>query len=117
MYDINYLKSFSGKRTKSSSFTIHSAEDVIIPGCFGDSLMRMPRKLITTGMEITVEEGYSIIIVGRNGLASNHGLFLMSDIILTPECFGELKVVLCNLGVKSFEITKGNIIADARRPG
>jgi dUTP pyrophosphatase len=91
---------------EAAGFDLHSIEDVILkPG---------ERKLIGTGLAFEIEKGYEIQIRPRSGLAFKHGITVLnSPGTVDSDYRGEIKVLLINLGNESFEIKKGERIAQA----
>jgi dUTP pyrophosphatase len=91
---------------EAAGFDLHSIEDVILkPG---------ERKLIKTGLAFEIEKGFEIQIRPRSGLAYKHGITVLnSPGTIDSDYRGEIKVLLINLGNESFEIKKGDRIAQA----
>ena len=70
------------------------------------------RALIPTGVSIAVPEGYEAQVRPRSGLALEHGIVLPNAPgTIDSDYRGELRVILCNLGEKSFRIRRGDRIA------
>ena len=70
------------------------------------------RKTVPTGLSFEIPLGYEIQIRPRSGLALNHGITLSN----TPGTLdsgyrGELKVGMINLSKESYEVKKGDKIA------
>lgn len=87
-----------------AGFDIYSNEETTI--------LPMERKLIGTGISISVPKGFEAQVRPKSGLAINHGLTLLN----TPGTIdagyrGEVKVILMNLGKKEYKIEKGKKIA------
>jgi dUTP pyrophosphatase len=75
-------------------------------------LKPMERKLIPTGIHISIPEGYEAQIRARSGLAINHGIGLVNGVgTIDSDYRGEIKVILINFGEKDFIINKGDRIA------
>jgi dUTP pyrophosphatase len=91
---------------EAAGFDLHSIEDVIInPG---------ERKLIGTGLAFEIEYGYEVQIRPRSGLAYKHGITVLNTPgTIDSDYRGEIKVLLINFGNESFEIKKGERIAQA----
>ena len=69
-------------------------------------------KLISTGLKLEIPEGYEAQIRSRSGLALNFGVFcLNSPGTIDSDYRGEIKIILCNLGEKDFEINAGDRVA------
>lgn len=72
----------------------------------------LERKLIPTGIYISIPKGYEGQIRGRSGLALNHGITLANGIgTIDSDYRGELKVILINLSKETYIINKGDRIA------
>lgn len=66
--------------------------------------------LVSTGIAVAIPKNYYGRIAPRSGLAVNHGINVMAGVI-DEDYRGELKVVLINHGRFTFEIKKGDRIA------
>jgi len=115
MITIKKLTNYRGGEI-SDSFFLHAAleKSLTIPSVFGAASMQIPRQLIPCGIEITMKGGVGIHISGRSGLAAKHGIFLLNSPVITTQNYGELKVVLGNLGGSEFTIHPGDIVAEAK---
>lgn len=72
----------------------------------------LERKLIPTGIYISIPKGYEGQIRGRSGLALNHGITLANGIgTIDSDYRGELKVILINLSKETYIINKSDRIA------
>ena len=72
----------------------------------------MERKIVGTGIRISMEKGLEAQTRPKSGLALNHGITLLN----TPGTIdsnyrGEIKIILINLGEKSYIVEKGKKIA------
>lgn len=80
----------------------------------GESILIEPgkRKSIPTGISIALPEGYEAQIRPRSGLALKHGITVLnSPGTIDPDFRGEICIILINLGEETFEIKKGDRIA------
>jgi dUTP pyrophosphatase len=69
-------------------------------------------RLIPTGLSISVPSGYEAQIRPRSGLALNHGIGLVnSPGTIDADYRGEIGLIVVNWGEKSFEIRRGDRIA------
>ena len=68
------------------------------------------REIISTGICATIPLGCYGRIAPRSGLSIKYGIHVGAGVI-DPDYTGELKVCLFNLGSVSFEIKKGDRIA------
>ena len=76
------------------------------------SLKPMERKLIGTGISISIEKGFEAQVRPKSGLAINHGITLPnSPGTIDAGYRGEVKVIMQNLGDKEYVIEKGKKIA------
>lgn len=78
--------------------------------CEGNKLDPGERKLIRTGLEVAIPNGFYGRIAPRSGLALKHGIDVMAGVI-DSDYRGELGVILVNLGTHKFVIAKGDRIA------
>lgn len=76
------------------------------------TLEPMERKLIGTGLYISIPEGYEGQIRARSGLSLKHGITLANGIgTIDSDYRGELKIILINLSKEKYKIKKGDRIA------
>lgn len=67
---------------------------------------------VPTGIYLEIPIGYEAQVRPRSGLAKNYGIGIMnSPGTIDADYRGEIKVILFNLGKKSFKIKKGERIA------
>ncbi len=70
------------------------------------------RKLIPTGLQIAIPEGFEAQIRPRSGLAIKYGITMLnSPGTIDADYRGELKVIAINHGSEPFEIKHGDRIA------
>jgi dUTP pyrophosphatase len=70
------------------------------------------RKIIPTGLRISIEKGYEVQVRPRSGLAAKHGLTVLNTPgTIDSDYRGEIKVILINLGQEAFTIETGMRIA------
>ena len=70
------------------------------------------RKLIDTGLYVSIPEGYEAQIRPRSGLALKHGITVLnSPGTIDSDYRGEIKVLLINHADVPFEINNGDRIA------
>jgi dUTP pyrophosphatase len=76
------------------------------------SLKPLERKLIPTGISISLPTGYEAQIRPRSGLALKHGLTVLNTPgTIDADYRGEIQVILINLSAESFLIERGLRIA------
>jgi dUTP pyrophosphatase len=70
------------------------------------------RAAVPTGLRIELPPGYEAQVRPRSGLALKHGITcLNSPGTIDADYRGEVKVILANLGAKSFTVASGDRIA------
>lgn len=75
-------------------------------------LKPLERKLVETGIFLSIPMGYEGQIRARSGLALKHGITLANGIgTIDSDYRGELKVILINLSKEDYVINKGDRIA------
>lgn len=86
----------------SVGYDLHSAEQKEIP----------PRgkAMISTGLQMKLPEGCYGRVAPRSGLAWKHSIDVGAGVI-DPDYRGELRVILFNLGDETFQVNKGDRIA------
>ena len=74
----------------------------------------MERIAIPTGLIFEVPQGYEVQVRARSGLSIKHGLCLANGIgTIDSDYRGEVKILMINLGDKTFTINPGDRIAQA----
>jgi dUTP pyrophosphatase len=89
----------------SAGYDVHSAEPefVIKPG---------ERRLVKTGLQLAIPEGFEAQVRPRSGLAVKHGLTLPNaPATIDADYRGELMIPMINLGAEAVTITRGTRIA------
>lgn len=80
-----------------------------------DAPIRIPpgqRRLIPTGFNVAVPDGYEAQVRSRSGLALKQGLFVLnSPGTIDPDYRGPLGVILFNSGLDAIDIKPGDRIA------
>ena len=72
----------------------------------------LERKLIPTGIYLSIPKGYEAQIRGRSGLALKHGITLANGIgTIDSDYRGEIGVILVNLGKEAYTVKEGDRIA------
>ena len=68
--------------------------------------------MIPTGIAVAIPKNYEIQIRPRSGLAANKGISVLNTPgTIDSDYRGEIKIILINLGKKSFDIKSGDRIA------
>jgi dUTP pyrophosphatase len=79
------------------------AEDVII--------QPLKRKLIPTGLKVSIPPGYTLDVDSRSGLAVKNGIFVLNAPgIVDADYRGDIGVIVANLGEEPFTIKRGHRI-------
>lgn len=89
----------------SAGYDVHSAEPefVINPG---------ERRLVKTGLQLAIPDGFEAQVRPRSGLAVKHGLTLPNaPATIDADYRGELMIPMINLGAEPVTITRGTRIA------
>jgi dUTP pyrophosphatase len=90
--------------TGAAGMDVVSAEDVTLPS--------MGRHAVATGLALAIPEGFEVQVRPRSGLALKHGITLPNTPgTIDSDYRGELKVILLNQGTETFEIKRGDRIA------
>jgi len=85
-----------------AGFDVFSCEDFELkPG---------KRHAFRTGIALSIPAGYALLVWDKSGLSANFGIKTMAGVI-DSGFRGECKIVLLNVGQKSYKIRKGDKIA------
>jgi dUTP pyrophosphatase len=88
----------------SAGCDIHAAESGF--------LVPTGRKLFATGLSLEIPDGYECQIRPRSSLALKHGIIVFnSPSTIDSDFRGELYILLLNAGSKTYEVQKGDRIA------
>jgi len=70
------------------------------------------RKLVRTGIKISLPKGFEAQVRPKSGIAINNGVTVLNTPGTIDSCYrGEVQVILINLGKEAFKIEKGKKIA------
>lgn len=88
----------------AAGMDVLAAEDVTLaPGA---------RHAVATGLAVAIPAGYEIQVRPRSGLALKHGISVPNTPgTIDSDYRGELKVIMINLGAETFEIRRGDRVA------
>lgn len=88
----------------AAGMDVVAAEDVVIaPG---------GRHAVATGLALAIPHGYEIQVRPRSGLALKHGISVPNAPgTVDSDYRGELKVILINHGTETFDIRRGDRVA------
>ena len=88
----------------AAGMDIVAAEDITLP--VGG------RHAVSTGFAIAIPQGYEVQVRPRSGLALKHGVTCLNTPgTIDSDYRGEVKVILANLGRETFQVTRGERIA------
>lgn len=88
--------------SQSAGYDLYASEDIV--------LMPMERKLVSTGIGMSIPNGYYGKIFDRSGMAYKNGLTCLAGVI-DSDYRGEVKVLLLNVTNSSKVVSKGERIA------
>ncbi len=90
------------KRFGDSAFDVYSCEDkMLLPG---------ERYQFKLGIAVEVSSNYTVMVQERSGMALNHGVFTLGNII-DSNYRGEISAILLNTGAAPYEVKMGDRIA------
>jgi len=82
---------------------VAAEETTLVPGA---------RAAIATGFALAIPNGYEVQVRPRSGLALKHGVTCLNTPgTIDSDYRGEVKVILANLGQETFQIRRGDRIA------
>ena len=94
-----------------SRATVHSAGMDLV-AAVDVTIAPGERKLVPTGLKVAVPEGYELQLRPRSGLALKYGISLPNTPATIDDDYrGELQVILINFGSESFDVKRGDRIA------
>jgi len=82
--------------------------------CIDESITLQPleRRMIPTGINMAIPEGYEVQVRARSGMSIKHGITMVNGIgTVDADYRGELGVLIINLGQEAFTIEPGMRIA------
>jgi len=87
-----------------AAFDVYAYED--------RTIQSMQWELCKTGLLVELPDGYVAQVLSRSGMASKHGVFVLNAPgLVDPNFRGELGVTLMNVSQSTYEIKKGDRIA------
>ena len=96
------------------AYMSEGASGMDLPACVDEPVEIPPgeRRLIPTGLSISLPLGYEAQIRPRSGLALKHGVTLLNTPgTIDSDYRGEIRVILANLGDSTFTVRRGDRIA------
>ena len=106
---VEALPHFRGEAPTGATFSLLSAEPKPIT-LFGGQPAEI--KIIRTGLEAALPKGYALCVFPIPALMHQRGVSA-TPFTLTSESFGEIKVVINNIGDETFIVFPGDRVADA----
>ncbi|MDR2017866.1 MAG: dUTP diphosphatase [Syntrophobacterales bacterium] len=95
-------------------YATHLSSGVDLRACLDEPFILSPadRALISTGIHVSIPEGYEAEIRPRSGMANKFGVTIVNTPgTIDADYRGEIKVILINLGKEPFVIKNGDRIA------
>jgi len=96
------------------AYMSEGASGMDLPACVEEPVVIQPghRRLIPTGLYVSIPRGHEAQIRPRSGLALKHGITLLnSPGTIDSDYRGEICIILANLGDAPFTIQRGDRIA------
>jgi len=112
MIEIELKRLPHGEGLPAPAYTTSGAAGLDIVAAEDLTLMPGQRHAVPTGFAIAIPHGYEVQVRPRSGLALKHGVTCLNTPGTIDEDYrGEVKVILANLGSESFEVRRGERIA------
>lgn len=112
--DIAFLRLPHGQDLPLPHYQSEDAAGMDLYAAVDDALTLAPgdRALVPTGFAMALPPGFEAQVRPRSGLAAKHGVTVLNTPgTIDADYRGEVKVILINLGPDSFEIVRGERIA------
>jgi len=94
------------------AYATHGAAGLDVVAAEDVTLAPGQRHAVGTGFAIAIPSGFEVQVRPRSGLALKHGVTCLNTPGTIDEDYrGEVKVILANLGNESFEVKRGERIA------
>ncbi len=102
----------NGEGLELPSYQTHGAAGMDVRAASEHELQPGQTALVATGFALELPDGLEAQIRPRSGLALKHGLTLLnSPGTIDPDYRGEIHVILTNLGQETFQVKRGERIA------
>ena len=112
MIDIELLRLGHGEGLPVPAYGSHGAAGLDVVAAEDVTLEPGERHAVATGFAIAIPRGYEVQVRPRSGLALKHGITCLNTPVTIDEDYrGEVKVILANLGAETFEVRRGERIA------
>jgi dUTP pyrophosphatase len=112
MIDIRLKRLPHGEELPLPSYASAGAAGLDVVAAESLTLAPGARHAVATGFAIAIPEGFEVQVRPRSGLALKHGITCLNTPgTIDSDYRGEVKVILANLGAESFEVVRGERIA------
>lgn len=108
------IKRLEGNNLELPSYETSKSAGMDLRACITENITIKPmeRKLIKTGIAISIPENYEVQIRPRSGLALKQGITVLNTPgTIDADYRGEIGVILINLGENDFIVERGMRIA------
>ena len=108
------IKRLEGNNLELPSYETNKSAGMDLRACITENITIKPmeRKLIKTGIAISIPENYEVQIRPRSGLALKQGITVLNTPgTIDADYRGEIGVILINLGENDFIVERGMRIA------
>ena len=108
------IKRLEGNNLELPSYETNKSAGMDLRACITENIIIKPmeRKLIKTGIAISIPENYEVQIRPRSGLALKQGITVLNTPgTIDADYRGEIGVILINLGENDFIVERGMRIA------
>ena len=102
------------KNIKLPTYKTSGSSGMDLAACIKNKITINPGKtaIIPTGIAVAIPKNYEIQIRPRSGLAANKGISVLNTPgTVDSDYRGEIKIILINLGKKSFGVKSGDRVA------
>lgn len=112
MIEIELRRLAHGEGLPLPSYATEGAAGLDVVAAEDLTLAPGERHAVATGFAIAIPSGYEVQVRPRSGLALKHGVTCLNTPGTIDEDYrGEVKVILANLGSQSFDVRRGERIA------
>src|SRR6476660_7013547 len=112
MIDIELQRLPHGEGLPTPTYATDGAAGLDVVAAENLTLAPGQRHAVSTGFAIAIPEGYEVQVRPRSGLALKHGITCLNTPgTIDHDYRGEVRVILANLGSESFDVRRGQRIA------
>ena len=112
MIDIELQRLPHGEGLPVPAYATHGSAGLDVVAAEDVTLSPGSRHAVATGFAIAIPDGYEVQVRPRSGLALKHGITCLNTPgTIDHDYRGEVKVILANLGNESFDVRRGERIA------